>query len=90
MVAPARFLRIALSVAALVFAPVFGLAAFFGKLATEDALALPGWLSTHPDLAARAAANPGRAAGDDGLDAGQWAAVKAVCGRESGSESDDG
>ncbi len=58
-----------------------GLAHFFTKIEADMPFEIPDWLSTHPDLAARAAANPGSDAGDSGLDDEAWTAVKAVCVR---------
>jgi predicted Zn-dependent protease len=57
-----------------------GLAAFFHRLADKPT-ALPAWLGTHPEPAARAAsieaqANPGTPA----LTPEQWAALKGICG----------
>ncbi|MBI5163861.1 MAG: M48 family metallopeptidase [Magnetospirillum sp.] len=58
-----------------------GLSAFFRRIA-GDADILPAWLSTHPESLSRAAAvdaagAPGRA---PALDAGQWAALRGMCG----------
>jgi Zn-dependent protease with chaperone function len=62
-----------------------GLARFFEKIDAAHSLDVPDWLSTHPDLAARAAANPGSAAGDSGVDPAAWDAIRAVCARKSSS-----
>jgi predicted Zn-dependent protease len=62
-----------------------GLARFFEKIDAAHSLDVPDWLSTHPDLAARAAANPGSVAGDGGADAAAWDAIRAVCVRKSDS-----
>ncbi|MEX1109843.1 MAG: M48 family metallopeptidase [Dongiaceae bacterium] len=64
-----------------------GLGRFFRKI-EEDMpdSELPEWLSTHPDLAARAAAYPGTAEGEAGLAKAEWAALRAVCGKKAGRE----
>ncbi len=58
-----------------------GLARFFRKIDGDRPSDVPDWLSTHPDLEARAAANPGSDAGESGLDDEAWTAVKTVCAR---------
>lgn len=58
-----------------------GLARFFTQMDKDHPLDIPDWLSTHPDLAARAAANPGSAEGDSGLDDESWGQLQAACGR---------
>jgi Zn-dependent protease with chaperone function len=63
-----------------------GLARFFEKIAADMPFQVPDWLSTHPDLGARAAANPGTADGDGGLDDEAWAAVKAACNRTTDNQ----
>jgi beta-barrel assembly-enhancing protease len=61
-----------------------GLARFFRKIGTDRPGELPGWLSTHPDLADRAAAHPGKDDGEPGLDDAGWNDLSAVCGKKSG------
>lgn len=56
-----------------------GLARFFTKLENDMPLQPPDWLSTHPDLADRAAANPGTSVGHSGLDDSEWKSVRSVC-----------
>jgi Zn-dependent protease with chaperone function len=63
-----------------------GLARFFAKIEADMPFDVPDWLSTHPDLAARAAANPGANSGDGGLDDAAWASVKAVCDRTTDNQ----
>ena len=66
-----------------------GLARFFRKIEADMAdrtFEIPDWLSTHPDLAERAAANPGSSHGSSGLSPTEWDAVRVVCdSSDSGS-----
>ena len=61
-----------------------GLARFFVGIAADGPDMLPGWLSTHPDLADRATAHPGKAVGPSGLDDAAWRDLQAVCGKKTG------
>lgn len=58
-----------------------GLATFFRRVAANDK-APPEWLSSHPDPLARAAAveRAVRPVSTPALTAGQWAALKGICG----------
>lgn len=56
-----------------------GLARFFVKLENDMPFHPPDWLSTHPDLEERAAANPGTSRGESGLSDSAWKSVRSVC-----------
>jgi Zn-dependent protease with chaperone function len=60
-----------------------GLARFFRKLVADMPFEVPDWLSTHPDLANRADANPGGETGGRALSDSEWQSVRAICDRSA-------
>ncbi len=65
-----------------------GLNRMLGRLSEEgDATAVvPAWLLTHPPTADRLAATVRPATGEPALSPEQWAALRGICGRHSGSD----
>ena len=60
-----------------------GLALFFRKIEADMPFEIPDWLSTHPDLANRADANPGRQTGGRAMTDAEWDSVRAMCDRSA-------
>jgi Zn-dependent protease with chaperone function len=60
-----------------------GLALFFRKIEGDMPFEIPDWLSTHPDLANRADANPGSETGDPAMTKPEWDSVRAICDRSA-------
>jgi len=67
-----------------------GLAKFFRKIEADMPFEIPDWLSTHPDLANRADANPGSQTGGRAMTDSEWDSIRAMCDRsEAGRPESD-